>query len=353
MSCYHPLKAFIVGKRDNGKDDLVIRPYTVTKIGLNKHGTWENYYDTDCSFRSDAHSRIVSRFVEIPCNNCIGCRIDRSREWANRMMLELEDHDSAYFLTLTYNEEHVPTSFYPDPETGEALPVMTLNPKDPTDWMKRLRKAFPDDKIRYFLCGEYGTKTHRPHYHAIVYGLHLNDLVPAPGSSDPHYMTSAALQRTWSVKSKGSYAPLGFVLVAPVTWQSCAYVARYVTKKLYGKEAEFYETFNLCPEFTHMSRRPGIGRRYYEEHPDCVQRPFLYLSTEEGGVKFPPPKYFQRIYEVEEPAQAEVLKAKRLRFAELARKARMANTDLDYLEYLEVQERNFKAKTASLLRDKI
>lgn len=352
MSCYHPFKAFVVGTKDNGKDDLVIRPYAVTKIGLNKNGIWENYYD-DTIFRSDTHTRVVSRFIEIPCNNCIGCRIDRSREWANRMMLELEYHDSAYFVTLTYNEEHVPTSFYPDPETGEALPVMTLKPKDPQDWLKRLRKAFPDDHIRYFLCGEYGTETHRPHYHAIVYGLHLDDLRPIPGSRDPNYQTSDKLQRTWSVKDKSCYTPLGFVLVAPVTWQSCAYVARYVTKKLYGKEAEFYENFGLCPEFTRCSRRPGLGREYFDDHPDCCSKPFLYLSTEEKGVKFPPPKYFQRILADEDPAQAAELKEKRTRFAELAKKARLQNTDLDYLEYLQVQEDNFKAKTASLLRNKV
>lgn len=352
MSCYHPLKAFVVGQKENGKDDLVIRPYAVTKIGLNKNGVWENYYD-ETIFRSDNHSRIVSKFIEIPCNNCIGCRIDRSREWANRMMLELQDHDSAYFVTLTYNEEHVPTSFYPDPETGEALPVMTLKPKDPQDWLKRLRKAFPDDTIRFFLCGEYGGQTHRPHYHAIVYGLHLDDLVPAPGARDNRYMTSASLQRTWSIKGVSGYEPLGFVLIAPVSWQSCAYVARYVTKKLYGKEAEFYETFNLCPEFTRMSRRPGIARKYYDRDPDCCKDTFLHLSTPEGGVKFPPPKYFQRLYDVDEPEQSAELKAKRIRFAEMAKKARLSNTDLDYIEYLAVQERNFKGKTASLLRDKI
>ena len=92
-------------------------------------------------------------------------------------MLELQYHDSAYFVTLTYDDFHIPKAYYPDPETGEVHTSYTLCKRDFQLWMKRLRKKFSDDKIRFFACGEYGGQTKRPHYHAIVFGLHLNDLV--------------------------------------------------------------------------------------------------------------------------------------------------------------------------------
>lgn len=348
MSCFHPLKAFKIGVNpDTGKDILKITPYAVDHIEFCRD-RWEM---SEWHAMSQRASKVVRDFKEIPCGTCQGCCIDKSREWANRMMLELQDHDSAYFITLTYDELHVPETFYPDPDTGEAIPVMTLNPRDPQLWLKRLRKAFPDDHIRYFLCGEYGSSTHRPHYHAIVFGLHLDDLVPLNGSKE--YFTSTSLQRTWSTISKGNYAPLGFVLVAAVTWQSCAYVARYVTKKLYGKEREFYEIHNLCPEFTRMSRKPGLAFRFYEEHPECVRKPYLYLSTEEKGIKFTPPKAFFKKFSDQFPEEAKEIKERRMQFAIEAKKAKLANTDLSYEEYLTVQESNFKARIKSLLRDKI
>ena len=175
-------------------------------------------------------------WVEIPCGKCEGCRIARSREWANRCMMELEYHDSAYFLTLTYDEEHVPRHWYADPETGEAMQSLSLEKRHMQLFWKRLRKAFPDDHIRYFMCGEYGSTTFRPHYHAIVFGLHLHDLVPVQdiqrGDVGYRYYYSEALQKAWSVvEQKGEYdtprirKPIGYVLVGQVNWETCAYVA--------------------------------------------------------------------------------------------------------------------------------
>lgn len=113
-------------------------------------------------------------------------------------MLELQYHDSSYFVTLTYDDLHVPKSYYPDPETGEAHTSFTLCKRDFQLWMKRLRKKFSDDKIRFFACGEYGGQTKRPHYHVIVFGLHLNDLVKyktvQEGDSYYTYYNSDSLQ---------------------------------------------------------------------------------------------------------------------------------------------------------------
>jgi len=198
VACYHPLMGVPIGIRpDTGKMQYSIRPYN------------EKAFNDEI-----LKSSPMGPPVQIPCGQCIGCRLAYSRQWANRCMLELEYHDSAYFVTLTYDEAHVPKHYYPDPETGEALPSMSLCKRDFQLFMKRLRKAFPDDKIRFFAAGEYGTKTFRPHYHAIIFGLHLDDLVYYKrGEGSFAYYNSPSLQKCWSVRQpipvcEGSITPL-------------------------------------------------------------------------------------------------------------------------------------------------
>lgn len=282
--------------------------------------------------------------------------IDRSREWANRCMLELQYHDSAYFVTLTYNQDHVPISYYADPETGEAQQSMTLSKRDWQLFMKRLRKAFPDDKIRFYACGEYGSTTFRPHYHAIIFGLHLDDLVPVKdvqrGELGYQYFTSASLQRCWSmVQLNGEISPIGYVMVGRVTWETCAYVARYVMKKQYGQDAQVYEEFNIEPEFTLMSRRPGIARQWFEDHPECYNYDFINLSSDRGGLKIRPPKYFDRLFDVDHHDELTELKAKRQHFAEESKKGMMDKTNLEYLDLLKIKENNFRNRIKNLKRD--
>lgn len=102
--------------------------------------------------------------AQVPCGQCIGCRLAHSRDWATRCMHEAHMHESSSFITLTYSPEHLP-------ENG------SLVRKHFTDFLKRLRKALGSVKIRYFGCGEYGSKLERPHYHAIIVGLLLLLLV--------------------------------------------------------------------------------------------------------------------------------------------------------------------------------
>ena len=219
VPCYHPLKAFEIGKTESGKRKMKVCGYDVAMVyQLVPGGPW--YCSGDINPGS-FFNRVVS-FVTVPCGKCIGCRLEYSRQWANRCMLELQYHDSSYFVTLTYNEEHVPRSYYGNPETGEALPSLTLCKRDFQLFMKRLRKRFSDDTIRFFMCGEYGPTTFRPHYHAILFGLHLDDLVPFSRSEQGfQYYTSESLQACWSVFSKSSVTPLAWgVEVAESRWKS-------------------------------------------------------------------------------------------------------------------------------------
>lgn len=327
MSCYHPNNAVILGVDADGKKKL-------------------RFLGQDVSATLLYPGKEV---IQVPCGQCIGCRIDRSRQWANRCLLELEYHDSAYFVTLTYDDEHVPKSYYADPATGEAHTSLTLCKRDFQLWMKRLRKKFSDDKIRFFACGEYGGETKRPHYHAIIFGLHLDDCIKyktvKEGDSYYTYYNSVSIQSTW---------PNGFVVVGEVTWESCAYVARYVTKKLTGPQASFYKTFNLEPEFSDMSRRPGIARQYFDDHgKEIYDHAYINVTTPKGGKKFRPPRYYDRLFDIENPGVLDDLKERRKRNAQSIMEAKMKRTNLSPLEILKAEECAFSNKTKKLRRSTV
>lgn len=331
MSCYHPIYAVKIGVKENGKADLKMLGYRPDD--RETYIEWHNH-----RYPRDA-------LVPLPCGQCVGCRIDYSRQWANRCMLELGYHDSAWFCTFTYDDDHVPRTYYPDPETGEAIPALTLQKRDFQLLMKRIRKKFDSDKIRFFMSGEYGSETFRPHYHAILFGLHLDDLIPyktvKEGGEYYTYYNSPSLQECW---------PYGYVVVGEVTWESCAYTARYVMKKLKGKEAKFYAEHNIQPEFTLMSRKPGIARQYYEENPDIYDFDYINISTPKGGKKFRPPRYFDKLFDIDCPEKSAELKELRKKLAVEAQKAKLQRTSLDSYELLQVQEDKQKNRLKSLRR---
>lgn len=320
MPCYHPLEAIILpGKSKNGKMNI--------KILSGPHS-------------SEAYP--PWQRLKLPCGQCIGCRLEYSRQWANRCMLELQYHKESWFVTLTYDDEHVPQTYFAKNDDGEASPALTLRPRDLELFWKRLRKAHPDDHIRYFACGEYGTTTYRPHYHAIVFGLSLDDLRPYKRSPQNYdYFISDSLTECWG---------LGYAVVGAVTWETCAYTARYIMKKLKGQAAELYSDFNLQPEFVRMSRKPGIARQYYDEHPDLYQSEYINLPTDLGGLKFRPPRYFDKLYDIDHPEEMAQAKAVRKRLASAAEDAKNMRTSLDPYERLAVEESALTARIKSLER---
>ncbi len=332
MSCFHPIYAVRIGIKENGKADLKMLGYTPDD--RETYVIWHN------------HQYPRSALVPLPCGQCVGCRIDYSRQWANRCMLELGYHDSAWFCTFTYDDDHVPRTYYPDPETGEAIPALTLQKRDFQLLMKRIRKKFENDKIRFFMSGEYGSSTFRPHYHAILFGLHLDDLIPykTVKEADQYYTyyNSPSLQECW---------PYGYVVVGEVTWESCAYTARYVMKKLKGKEAVFYESHNIQPEFTLMSRKPGIARQYYDDNPGLYDFDFINVSTPKGGKRFRPPRYYDKLFEIDNPEEFKVLKEKRADLARKSQEAKLKATSLQSAELMQVQEDKLSNRLKSLRRN--
>ncbi len=225
--------------------------------------------------------------LKVPCGKCIGCRLERSRKWAMRCVMEASLHEENSFITLTYDEEHLP-------------PSASLVPRDLSLFWKRFRKAI-GKPIRYFACGEYGERTQRPHYHAIIFGHQFEDrelwqktqeqiisASPVDVSSSPSLYQSSLLSDCWS---------LGFGSVGDVTFESAAYVARYCLKKITGPAAEAHY-HGREPEFVRMSNRPGIAAGWFEKYGADV-----YPSDQcfARGVPCKPPRYFDKLFELTSP----------------------------------------------------
>nr|CAI9749912.1 replication initiation protein [Microvirus sp.] len=333
---------------------LKVVSYNTDHVELDSNGNCKPCAD---SFVSPFAKRAVYKYLQIPCGRCIGCRLDYSRDWANRCMLELGYHDSAYFVTLTYDDLHLPINSYCNMETGEIGSSATLVKRDLQLFMKRLRKAHcakygEDALLRFFAAGEYGSQTHRPHYHAIIYGLNLDDLKFYKRNSSPQnydLYNSEWLSNIWKK---------GHVVVGNVTWDTCAYTARYIVKKQYGNAAEVYDKYNFSPEFTQMSRKPGIGRRYYEEKKEDIKdklrnNDVIFISDGSGVRPARTPKYFERLFDIEEPDLLPPLKETRQRIAKDLTLAKLDQTSLDYIEMLKSEEANKLASISALRRKEI
>lgn len=331
MSCYHPLKAFPVGKTEKGKIDYKITGIDAECVALNGD-KWDPYpYVLDIP-----NCKVVTDSILIPCGQCIGCRLDYSREWAVRMMAELNYHDSAYFVTLTYNDDNLPMSEYVD-DDGVIQSIATLCKRDCQLFFKRLRK---DQEVRYYLAGEYGPTTARPHYHAIIYGLELNDLIYYKDTDLGFSLyTSPYLAKKWQK---------GHVIVGNVSFESCAYVSRYICSKLKGDLSELYDRYNLTPEFSLMSRRPGIGKDYFLDHFDDIY-PRDEIILDKGQV-VRPPRYYDKCMDSIDDNILQSVKDVRVDVANNIQFAKMQLTDVSYKELLRAEELNKKFKLKKLSR---
>ena len=264
MACYHPLTAY---RSKTGRDPVT--------------GKWPIVFNI-----SQGYSDMP---VLLPCGQCIGCRLERSRQWAIRCVHESSLYDDNCFLTLTYDDEHLPYGRYFDLESGEIIDNAqpSLNKRDIVLFLKRLRKRFGDG-IRFFQCGEYGDKYGRPHHHVLLFNFDFPDKKLWQVRDGIRLYRSKALEELW---------PYGISSVGELTFESAAYVARYVTKKITGDcSDEHYR--GREPEYVTMSRRPGIARGWFDRFSsdvytddNCVVRPGLIAR---------PPKYYDNLYDLKD-----------------------------------------------------
>lgn len=273
----------------------------------------------------------------VPCGHCLGCQIDYSHEWANRMMFELRDNPDAIFVTLTYRNADVPRNDHGD---------MTLCKRDVQLFFKRLRKHFSDRRIRFYLAGEYGSKTFRPHYHAIIYGLSLNDFddLTPHGCNEIHdpYFVSKSFEDIWGK---------GFCLIAQVTYNTCAYVARYTMKKHYASDKDFSD-LGIVPEFNLSSRKPGIGMLHSDDLILSGQTHFA-VDCRNGVKSVTLPSAFYR--HASSSLDANLLSELKRKRADVQRERLLTDltfSDLSYDEYLKAYSKGLHDRI-KLLKDRL
>ena len=269
-------------------------------------------------------------YIPVPCGKCASCKCDYSRDWSNRMILELQDHQDAIFLTLTYNDDHLPLS-------PQGFP--TLCKRDVQLFLKRLRRHLGDKRIRYYLAGEYGSTTHRPHYHAIIYGIGLSIFpdshVQGWNNLGHLFYTSPVLESLWSN---------GFILFSSVTWRTCNYVARYVLKK----QAERDDCDGVClPPFNVSSRRPGIGMSRADELLSSGLEVFS-VDGKDGIHNIPIPRSaIKRLKELDVDKYAQICYNRSMIALDKIRSEAQL-TDLPYHDYLLNKDRSLRLKLSIL-----
>mgnify|MGYP000564631273 CR=1 FL=1 len=228
------------------------------------------------------------RTFTIPCSNCIQCRLDISNQWAIRCYHESKLHNRNCFLTLTYKEDPI-----------------SLNKVDIKIFLKKLQRRYPK-QVRYFQVGEYGGKFGRPHHHCLIFGINhfdFNDIKRGKTTdSGGKVYLSKTLDQMWTH---------GQTNIGELNEKSIRYVTGYVLKKVTGKKQKAHYNGKL-PEYITMSRKPGIGRLWYEKWKnDIYSRDDFTIN----GTKHIPPRYYDKQYSIDNPEHMDIIKESRIQKA--------------------------------------
>lgn len=218
-----------------------------------------------------------SENLALPCGKCIGCRTDKATEWAVRCKHEASQFQSSTFVTLTYDDEHLPKEAH-------------LQPLDLQRVIKRIRK-YADSRssvidrdrsrnIRFFACGEYGEKKQRPHYHAILFNCHFTDQQQIGVRYGQRVYKSEALEKLW---------PFGLNEIGPATPGSASYIAQYTLKKVGAGDHDADGVWRPAP-FLRMSLRPAIGKEWVAKYATDLTHGYLTEDGRKHGI----PRYYQK-----------------------------------------------------------
>lgn len=251
----------------------------------------------------------------LPCGKCTGCRLERSRQTAVRLVHEAQLHELTSFVTLTYRDDQLPCGpaqmrglFAPDaaqvtdePQYNRYTRTRAAHAHEnhasllKSDLRGFTLRLYSDVRrrsgkgVRYYACGEYGDLTHRPHYHIAIFGEDFSDdRVKWKHSNGNQLWRSSRLARLW---------PHGDADIGALTFESAAYIARYIMKKVNGTKAEDHyrridregNPYWLTPEFNVMSRRPGIAKAWFDEFHTDVYPSDQVISR---GHPAKPPRYY-------------------------------------------------------------
>lgn len=290
----------------------------------------------------------IPEMLQLPCGQCIGCRLERSRQWMIRCEKELQLHDNSCFLTLTYDPKHLPPHGFLRHEDYQKFAKrlrMWISREVQKEAIRRgeINAPLRSVPIRYFMCGEYGSNGDRPHYHAIIFGFDPPDKVRFKSNGQGHDLyVSDILRSLW---------PYGHHLIGAVTPQSIGYVARYSLKKVNGRDKDYHyktdivdpatgELLQRPPEYARMSLRPAIAREWYDLYKSDMRNDSVVSQGRESRV----PAYFDKLtrrYEGEEKYNA--IKKERMARA-------LQSADDNTPERLAIREEVRRARIKSLKR---
>lgn len=280
MPCYSPLQA-TYQLRDDGKKEII----------------WDE--EALEAFRRDT---FIPNQLSLPCGNCIGCRLERSRQWAVRITHEASMYPNNCFITLTINDDHI-EKICPKEKGGYSL-----NRKTPQNFLKRLRRHdeyhhqkqnLEPRKIRAFYSGEYGDDNSRPHYHMCLFNYHFEDQKYWKHINNNRYYCSDLLNTLW---------PYGYSSISELNFDTAAYVARYCVKKINGKQKEEHYQGKL-PEFCQASLKPGIGSSWLDKYGETDA--FNHDEIVVNGHKCKLPRYYDKYLEKKDPIQYSKAKEQR------------------------------------------
>lgn len=242
-----------------------------------------------CNFPIPAHKndagnvrlwpKLGTANLQVPCGNCLGCLTAKANEWAARATHEASQHEHNIFVTLTYDDDKLPTDG-------------SLHIPDLQKFWKRLRKQ-TGTPIRYLACGEYGETTLRPHYHAIIFGLQFQDQKKI---GDKHE-TSETLDRIWNK---------GHTTIGKVTPATAKYVAKYQIKQR-RKHHVTPDGVTLTPPFLHMSRKPRIGAKWLRQYQEDLQHGYIITGK---GSKTKIPRAYLKQLQKDNPQLADTAQAR-------------------------------------------
>lgn len=338
MSCNHPSLMFEFFDKYGKKRTKFLGAYK-----------GQDFIDEHLSFVSQCHPSdphpvgFYGRHFLVKCGQCTACRLDRSREWADRCTMEsmVYPDNFSWFCLFTYDDEHLPLS-------SKCSGYSTLNYPDFQKFCKNFRDNLGG--FRYFVSGEYGECTLRAHYHALIFGQNFFDMFPDYEEFMKDFMgfpvyRSAILSKLWK---------RGFVSFAPFSWRTAAYTARYVLKKRTGPQSSYYSELGIVPEFSKQSLKPGLGYAYYKEHEDEVRKTDrLILPPIDGQPHIvTPARYFDKCYDRLGEIQSDRLydiKEHRSELASMATHQKLALSEKTYSQMLAFDE-YVLANTAKLLR---
>lgn len=327
MKCLHPVDCWIVGTRVC--KDGIVSPNLI-------------FSPTEALQKCGTSMAFDNAFSPQPCGKCPACLIQKRKDMSVRLTHERSMSEDCCFITLTYDDEHLPKTdcaswsdgSRPILWRGDDFGIATLLPADVQKFMKRLRRHLEyvpkkktevrdhveSGKIRYFAVGEYGGKTKRPHYHILIFGWKPSDLKVHQWKKGYTIYRSAQIEKLWTY---------GFSTIGDVNAGVAKYCARYVTKKYARLESKCVEENWACPEFTLQSvRNGGMGSLWLEKYANNLKSGFVTIRSGEDRISkcSVPRYYYNRLRKVNRPLWLE-LRDERINFV----KSHVRKYDFDQL----------------------